>query len=76
MERKKTHRTKTNNQELLIRKENGPDATSRWIEFQKTSLTWGSEWKMNLEKEMNPMQGPNKTKGVRKGDGWKRGTKE
>ena len=33
---KKTYRIKTNNQELLIRKQNESDATSRWIEFQKT----------------------------------------
>ena len=32
---KKTYRIKTNNQELLIRKQNESDATSRWIEFQK-----------------------------------------
>ena len=29
---------KTNNQELLIRKQKGKDATSKCIEFQKTSL--------------------------------------
>ena len=29
--REKTYRIKTNNQELLIRKENESDATSRWI---------------------------------------------
>ena len=34
--REKTYRIKTNNQELLIRKQNESDATSRWIEFQKT----------------------------------------
>jgi len=34
---KKTYRIKTNNQELLIRKQNESDATSRWIEFQKTN---------------------------------------
>ena len=33
----KTYRIKTNNQELLIRKQNESDATSRWIEFQKTN---------------------------------------
>ena len=33
---KKTYRIKTNNQELFIRKQNESDATSRWIEFQKT----------------------------------------
>ena len=33
---KKTYRIKTNNQELLIRKQNESDATSRWLEFQKT----------------------------------------
>ena len=32
---KKTYRIKTNNQELLIRKQNESDATSKWIEFQK-----------------------------------------
>ena len=31
MKREKTYRIKTNNQELLIRKENESDATSRWI---------------------------------------------
>ena len=38
---KKTYRIKTNNQELLISKENEFDATSRWLflpEFQKTRL--------------------------------------
>ena len=33
---KKTYRIKANNQELLIRKQNESDATSKWIEFQKT----------------------------------------
>ena len=33
---KKTYRIKTNNQEQLQRKQNESDATSRWIEFQKT----------------------------------------
>ena len=33
---KKTYRIKTNNQEQLERKQNESDATSRWIEFQKT----------------------------------------
>ena len=33
---KKKYRIKTNNQEPLIRKQNESDATSRWIEFQKT----------------------------------------
>jgi len=33
---KKRYRIKTNNQELLIRKQNESDATSKWIEFQKT----------------------------------------
>ena len=38
---KKTYRIKTNNQELFIRKQNESDATSRWIEFQKTRpLKW------------------------------------
>jgi len=36
--REKTYRIKTNNQEELIRKQNESDATSKWIEFQKTSL--------------------------------------
>ena len=34
----KMKRIKTNNQELLIRKQNESDATSKCIEFQKTSL--------------------------------------
>jgi len=38
---KKKYRIKTNNQELLIRKQNESDATSRWIEFQKTRLING-----------------------------------
>ena len=33
---KKTYRIKTNNQEQLQRKQNESDATSKWIEFQKT----------------------------------------
>ena len=33
---KKTYRIKTNNQEQLQRKQNESDATSTWIEFQKT----------------------------------------
>jgi len=33
---KKRHRAKTNNQGQLQRRQNGFDATSRWIEFQKT----------------------------------------
>ena len=33
---KKTYRIKTNNQELLIRKQYESDATSRRIDFQKT----------------------------------------
>jgi len=41
---KKTYRIKTNNQEQLQRKQNESDATSRWIEFQKTRprrlITW------------------------------------
>ena len=36
--REKTYRIKTNNQELLIRKQNESDATSRWIDLQKTNL--------------------------------------
>ena len=35
---KNSYRIKTNNQELLISKQNEFDATSRWIEFQKTRL--------------------------------------
>ena len=35
---KKTYRIKTNNQEQLPRKQNESDATSWWIEFQKTRL--------------------------------------
>ena len=38
--REKRYRIKTNNQEELIRKQNESDATSWWIEFQKTSLWW------------------------------------
>ena len=38
--KKSTKETRTNNQELLIRKQYESDATSRWIEFQKTSLSW------------------------------------
>ena len=36
--REKKIKIKTNNQELLIRKQNESDATSKCIEFQKTSL--------------------------------------
>jgi len=36
--REKKIKIKTNNQELLIRRQNGSDATSKCIEFQKTSL--------------------------------------
>ena len=32
MKKEKTNRIKTNNQELLIRKQNESDATSWWIE--------------------------------------------
>ena len=49
---KKTYRIKTNNQELLIRKQNESDATSWWIEFQKTSLQWKAyriqDWFLDL----------------------------
>ena len=41
--REKRNTVKTNNQELLTRKENESDATSRWIEFQKTNLNEGHE---------------------------------
>ena len=49
---KKTYRIKTNNQELLIRKQNESDATSRWIEFQKTR-PWReiSSWRKKEERE-------------------------
>ena len=40
VKKEKTFRIKTNNQELLIRKQNESDATSWWIEFQKTNLQW------------------------------------
>jgi len=40
------HRAKTNNQGLLTRRQNGPDATSRWIDFQKTSLNQDEELKV------------------------------
>ena len=53
---KKTYRIKTNNQELLISKQNEFDATSRWIEFQKTRLfpftineAYSSLWGHTLE---------------------------
>jgi hypothetical protein len=36
--RKKRVRAKTNNQGLLIIRHNGPAATSKCIEFQKTSV--------------------------------------
>ena len=46
----KTYRIKTNNQELLIRKQNESDATSRWIDFQKTSLRREKdEYELTLE---------------------------
>ena len=46
---KKTYRIKTNNQELLISKQNEFDATSRWIEFQKTRLlTSNTIWIISL----------------------------
>ena len=41
---KKTYRIKTNNQELLIRKQNESDATSRWIELQKTRPRRDKDW--------------------------------
>ena len=48
--REKTYRIKTNNQELLIRKQNESDATSRWIDFQKTSLRKEKdEYELTLE---------------------------
>ena len=40
VKKEKTFRIKTNNQELLIRKQNESDATSWWIKFQKTNLQW------------------------------------
>ena len=44
---------KTNNQELLIRKQNESDATSKWIEWQKTrpmdDLVY--KWKKKSNKE-------------------------
>ena len=46
---KKKYRIKTNNQELLIRKQNESDATSRWIEFQKTRLINGGSASKNAE---------------------------
>ena len=42
---KKTYRIKTNNQELLIRKQNESDATSRWIELQKIRPRRDKDWK-------------------------------
>ena len=50
----KTYRIKTNNQELLIRKQNESDATSKWIEWEKTrpmhDLVY--KWKKKSNKEM------------------------
>ena len=52
VKKEKTFRIKTNNQELLIRKQNESDATSWWIEFQKTSLQWKAyriqDWFLDL----------------------------
>ena len=41
--KEKTYRIKTNNQELLIRKQNESDATSWWILLEKPKL-WEIEW--------------------------------
>ena len=55
---KKTYRIKTNNQELLIRKQNESDATSRWIEFQKTRPKgWISEKLIELCERFNRQKG-------------------
>ena len=44
VKKEKTFRIKTNNQELLIRKQNESDATSWWIKFQKTNLQQIQDW--------------------------------
>ena len=49
---KKTYRIKTNNQELLIRKQNESDATSRWFRKKKAQVN-------NLEVGNNGKSGNN-----------------
>ena len=53
---KKTYRIKTNNQELLIRKQNESDATSRWIEFQKTRPTENEKKLLIQKKNSSPTE--------------------
>ena len=74
---KKTYRIKTNNQELLIRKQNESDATSRWIELQKTRPRRDKDKKCEFIDLLTiPSPSTNLNRGKEFGNKWRREKEE